>query len=217
METNFGEFVKARRIAKQITLRAFSEALGMDPSNYSRLERGQLQPPANPEKLVAFARLLTIPLDSEEYREMVRLAALGRGEIPPAILSDEAVLAKLPVLFRTLEGDKVDGAVLDELFESMKNFILHKGEDVDYVNKHEFPWPGSRSSSRCRVSIQNGNVYIESIRSDKPNINFGIYFPETLPHLIAALQEAERELKGVAATAPAQSIPVAKRLGARSS
>lgn len=120
METTFGEFVKARRIARRITLRAFSEALGIDPSNYSRIERGLIQPPTNPDKLKPYCRILGIAHDSEEYRELVRLAALGRGEIPPAILSDAAVLAKLPVLFRTLEGGKVDEAVLDELFEIMK-------------------------------------------------------------------------------------------------
>ncbi|MHB1458873.1 MAG: helix-turn-helix domain-containing protein, partial [Armatimonadota bacterium] len=86
MENTFGEFLKAHRTAKKITLRTFSEALGIDPSNYSRMERGQLQPPANENKLTNFARLLGIPPDSSEYREMVRLAALGRGEIPPAIL-----------------------------------------------------------------------------------------------------------------------------------
>jgi transcriptional regulator with XRE-family HTH domain len=118
MKNNFGEFIKARRLEKRITLRAFSEALGMDPSNYSRIERGLLQPPL-PEKLKPYGRLLEIAPDSEEYREMVRLAALGRGEIPPGILSDEKVLAKLPVLFRTLEGDKIDEEVLDELFDTM--------------------------------------------------------------------------------------------------
>jgi transcriptional regulator with XRE-family HTH domain len=120
MEISFGEFVKARRMSKRITLRAFSEMLGVDPSNYSRIERGQLQPPSNQEKLASYATLLDIPHDSADYREMVRLASLGRGEIPPAILSDEAVLAKLPILFRTLEGEKVDGGVLDDLFETMK-------------------------------------------------------------------------------------------------
>jgi transcriptional regulator with XRE-family HTH domain len=120
MKVTFGEFIKIRRMERRITLRAFSEALGIDPANYSRIERGHLQPPSNPEKLTAIARHLGIVQDSEEYREMVRLAALGRGEIPPAILSDEAVLAKLPILFRTLEGDKIDEAALDEIFETMK-------------------------------------------------------------------------------------------------
>ena len=120
MENVFGDFIKARRIAKRVTLRAFSESLGYDPANYSRMERGQLLPPASHEKLVGIARELGILQASQEFREMVRLAALGRGEIPPAILSDQSVVSRLPVLFRTLEGDQIDEAVLDELFETMK-------------------------------------------------------------------------------------------------
>jgi transcriptional regulator with XRE-family HTH domain len=120
MGTTFGEFLKTHRMAKRITLRTFSEALGMDPSNYSRMERGQLQPPTNESKLTSFARVLGISIDSSEYREMVRLAALGRGEIPPAILSDKEVFAKLPVLFRSLEGDKLDESALDELVEILR-------------------------------------------------------------------------------------------------
>lgn len=116
----FGDYVKAKRIGKRITLRAFSESIGYDPANYSRIERGLQMPPPNPDKLAAFARELDIPKDSDGFREMVRLAALGRGEIPPASLSDEAVMAKLPVLFRTLEGGKVDEAMLDDLFDALK-------------------------------------------------------------------------------------------------
>jgi len=120
MDTTFGDFIKSRRIAKRITLRAFSEAVGYDPANYSRMERAQLMPPVGLERLKVFARELGIDIESQEFREMVRLASLGRGEIPPGILSDADVLAKLPVLFRTLEGDRVDEGVLDELFETMK-------------------------------------------------------------------------------------------------
>ena len=116
----FGEFIKERRIKKRITLRVFSEALGYDPANYSRIERGLLMPPASTIKLAAFAKELGIALGSEEHREMVRLAALGRGDIPPAILADKAMLARLPVLFRTLEGEKVDGSMLDDLFEALR-------------------------------------------------------------------------------------------------
>jgi transcriptional regulator with XRE-family HTH domain len=120
MDTSFGEFVKSRRTAKRITLRAFSEALGYDPANYSRIERGLSMPPTSMERLTAFARELGISQSTDDFREMIRLASLGRGQLPPAILSDEAVMAKLPILFRTLEGGKVDEAVLDELFEMMK-------------------------------------------------------------------------------------------------
>ena len=43
---------------------------------------------------------------------MERLASIGRGQIPPALLSDEQVMAKLPIFFRTLEGGPVDEALL---------------------------------------------------------------------------------------------------------
>lgn len=115
----FGEYIKAKRCEKRITLRAFSESLGYDPANYSRMERGLAMPPAT-DKLAAFARELEMSQASEEFKEMVRLAALGRGSIPPAILSDESVVAQLPILFRTLEGGKVDSAMLEGLFEAMK-------------------------------------------------------------------------------------------------
>jgi len=120
MHPTFGEYVKAKRMGRRITLRSFSETLGYDPANYSRIERGLAQPPASEERLRSMAAALGMSLDSEEYREMRRLASLGRGEIPRAILSDAEVVAKLPILFRTLEGDKVDDRTLDELYEALR-------------------------------------------------------------------------------------------------
>ncbi len=40
MENTFNGLIKSQRIAKRITLRAFSEQLGIAPSNYGRLVRG---------------------------------------------------------------------------------------------------------------------------------------------------------------------------------
>jgi transcriptional regulator with XRE-family HTH domain len=120
MNNTFGEFVKATRVARRITLRAFSQAVGLDPANYSRIERGMAPPPASEERLRGMAHALGIGADTEEFRDMRRLAAVGRGQIPPAALSDAAVVAKLPILFRTLEGDKVDDEMLDDLFEALR-------------------------------------------------------------------------------------------------
>ena len=120
MHTTFGEFVKERRLASRITLRAFSQSLGFDPANYSRIERGLAPPPTSEERLRAMARLLGIEADTEEYREMLRLADLGRGQIPRAVLSDAEVVAKLPLLFRTLEGDRVDESMLEELYTALR-------------------------------------------------------------------------------------------------
>ncbi len=119
MAITFGDFIKDRRTESRISLRAMSDAMGIDPSNYSKIERGRLQPPA-PDKLSEYRRLLAIVSGSEEDKEMERLASIGRGQIPPALLSDEQVMAKLPVFFRTLEGGPVDEALLEELYNALK-------------------------------------------------------------------------------------------------
>ena len=117
---HFGSFLKKERVESKITLRKFADMLGMDAANYSRMERGLALPPDSEDRLKAMAKYLGFEQSSEKYKEMVRLASICRGQIPPAILSDEAVLSKLPVLFRTLEGKKIDTNVMDDLYEAMK-------------------------------------------------------------------------------------------------
>src|SRR5437016_14522656 len=120
MTATFGEFVKQQRLARRLTLRAFCEAAGVDPANYSKLERGLLLPPGDPDRLQPYEQALGLAPDSLEAREMRRLAALDRGKVPPGVLSDPALVGKLPALFRTLEGDPVDDRLLDELIDTIR-------------------------------------------------------------------------------------------------
>jgi transcriptional regulator with XRE-family HTH domain len=120
MDTTFGEFLKRKRLERRMTLRAFCERAGVDPANYSKLERGILSPPQDPKKLVVYERALGIPSKGEESRELRRLAALDRGELPPAVLADKELVGKLPVLFRRLEGDPIDDHMLDDLIETLR-------------------------------------------------------------------------------------------------
>ena len=119
-DVTFGDFVKSRRANKRISLRAFSERIGMDPSNYSRMERGVDPPPSHLHKLHAIARSLDIAIQSEEYREMERLADIGRGDIPRAILSNEQLAGKLPAFFRTLDREAMDEEAMDRLIETVR-------------------------------------------------------------------------------------------------
>jgi transcriptional regulator with XRE-family HTH domain len=120
VDTTFGEFVKTRRLGRRITLRAFCEAVNVDPANYSKIERGISQPPRDMATLDRYKRALNIGTDTEEGRELDRLAALGRGELPRRVLADQELMSKLPAFFRTLEGDPVDDALLDELVETIR-------------------------------------------------------------------------------------------------
>lgn len=116
----FGGFFKQRRIALGLTLREFCRRNGLDPGNISRLERGLLPPPRGRETLENYAKLLKLETGSDEWYTLFDLAAAETGRIPPEILEDEALLEKLPILFRTLRGQKVPDEQLDELVRKLR-------------------------------------------------------------------------------------------------
>jgi len=116
----FGEFFKQRRIALGLTLREFCRRNGLDPGNISRLERGLLPPPQGRETLERYAKLLRLKKGSDDWYNFFDLAAAENGRIPPEILQDKEVLEKLPILFRTLRGQKVPDEQMDELVRKLR-------------------------------------------------------------------------------------------------
>lgn len=118
----FGEFVRARRATLGLPLRAFCEKNEIDPSNWSKMERGRLGPPQG-ETLERYARALKLKKSSAEWFEFCDLAAAEAGRIPSDLAEGE-IAAKLPVLFRTLrESAKDGGRDTEKLLEELKNII----------------------------------------------------------------------------------------------
>lgn len=118
--SRFGDFFKAKRIALGVTLRQFCLEGGLDAGNLSRLERGMIPPPRSREKLEDYAKLLHLKQDSDDWMTFFDLAAAEAGRIPQDLLNDEEVLEKLPILFRTLRGQKVSEEQLDDLVKKLK-------------------------------------------------------------------------------------------------
>lgn len=116
----FGEMFKALRIETGQTLRAFCSTHGFDPGNTSRLERGLLGPPEADEKLAEYADALGLSPSSDRRQEFFDVAAAERGRIPNDLLGDDELVAKLPVVFRTIRGVKADGDALDDLAERLR-------------------------------------------------------------------------------------------------
>jgi transcriptional regulator with XRE-family HTH domain len=116
----FGEFLKRKRIDQGRTLRAFCHEQGFDHGNYSRMERGVLAPPRNEEKLAEYAKALGIARGSDEWLDFCDLASVARGQIPKDLMSDEAILGWLPLLFRTIRDSGTDSGKLDELVEKIR-------------------------------------------------------------------------------------------------
>jgi transcriptional regulator with XRE-family HTH domain len=116
----FGEFFRTMRAKRELSLREFCLDNKLDPGNLSKLERGLMPPPESREKLEQYASALKIKKGSDDWYTFFDLAAAERGRIPDDMLSDETVVEQLPVLFRTLRGQRVDPKLLDELVEKIR-------------------------------------------------------------------------------------------------
>ena len=120
----FGEFVKKRRLDQGISLREFCRLLDVDPSNWSKVERGIISPPQDDYKLRQIAEILKIDFRTNLWQQMKDMAKIDAGAIPDDILSDSRVVNALPIFFRTLRSDKPED--LDRLID-----FIRKGESSE--------------------------------------------------------------------------------------
>jgi transcriptional regulator with XRE-family HTH domain len=120
VKLTFGDFFKEKRIALKKTLRQFCAENKLDPGNISRLERGLMPPPQGSDKLEEYARYLQIKKGSDDWYKFFDLARIEAGRIPDELLKDEDILASLPILFRTLRGQKISEKKLEKLVELIK-------------------------------------------------------------------------------------------------
>ena len=116
----FGNLVKELRIAQKKTLRQFCLEHDHDPSNWSKIERGVNSPPRDEKTLERWARQLDLKPDTEAWQDFMDQATVARGEIPHALLSDEKIVEKLPVFFRTIRGAELTEKDLENLIKKIK-------------------------------------------------------------------------------------------------
>jgi len=119
MARSFGEYLRKLRMDSGLTLREFARKTNRDAGNISKEERGRLKPPEE-DIVQLYVEVLGLSPESDEARQLRALAQVGRGQIPPEVLEDEAVVDKLPVLFRTLAGDEPSEAQLKALIDLLK-------------------------------------------------------------------------------------------------
>ena len=117
----FGEFFRAKRLEKRITLRQFCLDNKYDPGNISKLETGVMAPPQSDEKLNEYAKALSIKKGSEDYIQLFDLAAAANRTFQVKNITDEKLLEKLPVFFRTLDNKKLTEEKLEALINIVKS------------------------------------------------------------------------------------------------
>jgi transcriptional regulator with XRE-family HTH domain len=116
----FGQYFKKMRQKRGLTLRKFCFKYGRDPGNISKLERGVIAPPRSREKLEEYASFLGIKEGTDEWYNYFDLAAACSGNIPHYVMDDDSLVERLPLVFRTLRGEKVPKDKLKELAELIR-------------------------------------------------------------------------------------------------
>ena len=116
----FGQFFKKMRLRTGLSLRQFCLDHSLDPGNISKLERGLAPPPQSKEKLEEYARFVGIEKNSDDWYNFFDCAAASTGRIPLDVMSDEELVKKLPVVFRTLRGQKLSPEKLKKLAELIR-------------------------------------------------------------------------------------------------
>ena len=117
MNTEFGEYVKAKRMEKGVNLRKLAELLGIVPAYMSDIEKGRRYPP-DKDKLYKIAEVLQ--LTEKERDDMFDLAALANDnavspDLPEYIMGSEKARVALRMARDINAGDKVWQDVIDML------------------------------------------------------------------------------------------------------
>ena len=116
----FGEILEELRIKKCFSLREICKLVDYDPSNWSKIERGRISPPADIKTLTKWARALGLK-DAKELQKFTDVARIAQGIIPEDILSQKNAVGYLPAFFRTLRNEKPTREEIDRLIELVRN------------------------------------------------------------------------------------------------
>lgn len=117
--TAFGQLFKKLRMESNQSLREFCVKHGYDPGNISKLERGLMAPPQSEGKLLEYGLALGLTEEGELMREFIDTGLTCAGQIPPDVMSNEDLVAKLPVLLRTI-NKKLTREQLDDFIEMIR-------------------------------------------------------------------------------------------------
>jgi len=116
----FAEMVKQRRFELRIGLREFCQACNLDPSNWSKIERGLASPPKDKNVIDLIRKTLKYKANSKEAQILADNAAIGAGTIPADLLKDANIAPRLPLFFRAIRGEKHTDSELRKLVEIIR-------------------------------------------------------------------------------------------------
>ena len=127
MAKTFGKFLKAKRLALDLSLREFARRVGLQPSNYCNVEADVLPPPPV-NKLARIAQALGLRQGTKDFEVFHDLAAKGRDEIPADVTRIVKENDLIPAMLRTVEYENVTKDQLRGIIEDLKSGRYKKAQ-----------------------------------------------------------------------------------------
>ena len=121
MRMLFGELFRSLRLEKGYTLREYCRKFQKDPSYISKIERGKIAPPVNEKDISNLAITLDIEENSDAWKDFFFSAQISAQRIPKGEMTEDEIVRCLPVLLRTMSGEKLSEEKMDLLIEVIKS------------------------------------------------------------------------------------------------
>lgn len=120
MIKTFGQFLKEKRLALDLSLREFARRVRMQPSNYCNIEADVLPPPPS-ETLTRLVKALGLKQGTKDYEIFHDLAAKGRDEIPADVEKIVKENELIPAMLRTVEYERVSKEQLRGIIKDLRS------------------------------------------------------------------------------------------------
>ncbi len=114
----FQDFLREKRLQKNLRLREFAKLIELQPSNYCSIESGSLPAPSE-DKLQLIATILE--LTTAERRSLFDLAAKTKDDIPIDIKELIRKDAVIPALLRTVEDEDIKSEQIKAIVGDIKS------------------------------------------------------------------------------------------------
>lgn len=115
----FGSLLGTLRIDNNLSIREVCKLVAYDPSNWSKIERGLISPPADEKTLKFWAKVLKVK--NGDSQDFIDNAQIAQGIIPDDILNRTEMLELMPAFFRTVRNKKPSKDEIDRLISLIKS------------------------------------------------------------------------------------------------